>query len=588
MKNIRTIMLALGAAALLAPTFNACTDEHEQYEINAPDWISSVADSIAASKANSGNSEADPIWGSLLEDVYTVGNTDYSSGFWTLFSKNYVIPKDSVWRAQFDLHINPDDNTYYKNVLLVLATDARGGDKYKEYGVWRYDYTADSAAYNSQWGDYMWFKYSTADFEMAPDGDSKDALLQDMNGTVNLSVAYTEGKIDIIMTNGTLTKEYHGPLADPSAISDQDDGCIRAFLLVEGAYFDFLGTNITPIEGLTSREDKKPLSMTLNGVPSAIPFSDTLNLESIVANITADIAFEEGVTATVDASELAFTIVPDLTTIGSKTLAVAYAKTFKGESADPVMAVASFKVVEFSAINIDPITYYVNGDDPYSMPTAADLLPIINAVGNEGTVFDDDLKSGIVLDAFTVRRAGKRTITGNWNGLALSFELNVVETEQITGLWKGETIGADDMSTGFWSAFPSADVKIANGKTVVAKYSQKSDGLENWHGAVFILRAQALTPEYAVCRADNHGWADYFPNTDEYKQCNWNFDTFKTETSDCENTVYVTNNNGILSIYLETVANGKSYYQRYSTLKVPNADDVYFSITLENAQLVFK
>ena len=74
----------------------------ELYDVNAPDWISEKVDSIA-------NSKKDPeeeVLEGMQEDVYSFGNTDYTSGFWTAFSKYYVVPDGQKWHGVFNLNIN--------------------------------------------------------------------------------------------------------------------------------------------------------------------------------------------------------------------------------------------------------------------------------------------------------------------------------------------------------------------------------------------------------------------------------------------------------------------------------------------------
>ena len=73
----------------------------ELYDVNAPDWISEKVDSIA-------NSKKDPeeeVLEGMQEDVYSFGNTDYTSGFWTAFSKYYVVPDGQKWHGVFNLNI---------------------------------------------------------------------------------------------------------------------------------------------------------------------------------------------------------------------------------------------------------------------------------------------------------------------------------------------------------------------------------------------------------------------------------------------------------------------------------------------------
>lgn len=74
----------------------------------------------------------------MNEDVYTVGNTDFSSGFWTSFSKYYVVQDNQKWNAVFNLNINPSATNTYKNFTLVITNDVdRGGTGYTEYGAIR-------------------------------------------------------------------------------------------------------------------------------------------------------------------------------------------------------------------------------------------------------------------------------------------------------------------------------------------------------------------------------------------------------------------------------------------------------------------
>ena len=79
--------------------------QQDLFSINAPDWLSSKADSIAAEKAKN---QGDDVIEGMEEDVYTIGATDYSTGWWAQFSKYYQIPEGQKWIAQFNLNINPN------------------------------------------------------------------------------------------------------------------------------------------------------------------------------------------------------------------------------------------------------------------------------------------------------------------------------------------------------------------------------------------------------------------------------------------------------------------------------------------------
>ena len=77
MKYLNKIASVFIAAALGTIALTSC-EGGDLFSVNAPDWLSSKADSIAAEKAN--NQGGEEIEG-LEEDVYTVGATDYSSGW---------------------------------------------------------------------------------------------------------------------------------------------------------------------------------------------------------------------------------------------------------------------------------------------------------------------------------------------------------------------------------------------------------------------------------------------------------------------------------------------------------------------------
>lgn len=100
MKHLNKIASVFCVAAMALTALTGC-EGSDMFSVNSPDWISEKIDSINAAK---GNNNALP---EGEEDVYTVGATDYSSGFWTAFSKYYVIPEGKTWNAVFNLNINP-------------------------------------------------------------------------------------------------------------------------------------------------------------------------------------------------------------------------------------------------------------------------------------------------------------------------------------------------------------------------------------------------------------------------------------------------------------------------------------------------
>ena len=134
MKYLNSFAPIFCAAVMGLSVMTSC-EGGDLYNILAPDWLSARADSIANSK-NQGEEELE----GMMEDVYTVGAVDFSSGWWAVFSKYYQIPENGVWNAQFNLNINPSAPNTYKNFALIITNDVdRGGEGYQEYGAIRFD-----------------------------------------------------------------------------------------------------------------------------------------------------------------------------------------------------------------------------------------------------------------------------------------------------------------------------------------------------------------------------------------------------------------------------------------------------------------
>ena len=334
MKYLNKFVSALFVATLGIMTLASC-EGADLYKINAPDWLSEKG-------GDEDEPEPEEELVGQMEDVYNIGKEDLSSGFWTL-GKTYVVPAGAKWQAQFNLTVNPD-NKYFKNFYVVLnaCTNAETGELGDEYGVIRYD---NDPGKNSEWnttGTEIDRSLVGGNFVSSSGDDDVDANSQKMNGTITLTVDRTDGGLFIKMTNGVLTKTYTQTTSFPSTGADIPLACRIG---IEGSLVSFISTNIDPIGGRTSANDKQPLSMELNGVPSEVLLGQTL--EEAMANVTALVTFEEGVTATVTAKDLQFEAIPNMEDLGQKTLIVLYNKTFKGLNADKaIMASKTFSVVK--------------------------------------------------------------------------------------------------------------------------------------------------------------------------------------------------------------------------------------------------
>ena len=192
MKHLNKIASVFCVAAMALTALTGC-EGSDMFSVNSPDWISEKIDSINAAK---GNDNALP---EGEEDVYTIGATDYSSGFWAAFSKYYVIPDGKTWNAVFNLNINPSAPNTFKNFALFLASDDdRGGANYKEYGAIRFD---NQPSGNSEWGDYIDRSLIVSNLTFETDTDEG---VQKLGGTVVVTVDRSDpNAFSVKITNGT-------------------------------------------------------------------------------------------------------------------------------------------------------------------------------------------------------------------------------------------------------------------------------------------------------------------------------------------------------------------------------------------------
>lgn len=585
MKHFYKITFFCCAAALWVLALASC-EGGELYDVNAPEWISDKIQEIEDSKKE----PEDEVLEGMQEDVYTIGNTDFTSGFWAAFSKYYVIPDGEKWNAVFNLNINPADNTYYKNFALIITNDVeRGGEGYTEYGAIRFDVTGNPETYNSQWGDHIDFQYISGTLLLDP-VDNKDENVQKLGGKVTLTVDRTsENAFTVKMTNGVATKTYAQPNKEPNLNADASNTNIRCFLVPEGSYIDFLQTNIVPVGGLTSAADKNPVSMVLQNVPAQISLGTSL--EEAMTNISAIVTFEEGVTKTVTASELSFSAIPDINQTGDKTLVAVYNKTFKGENCDkPIVANASFKVVgvlQSISITTAPSRtkpYYYTSEDAKSctMPFDPTGMVVTGTYSDGSSVVIDNAKLSF---SAIPAKAGSQpvTITAGEN---ITATVNVTVSEATVVKNSTDMIGTEDNSTAFWGAH-SDDFNVPAGQTKSITFTNYSSLSDNWNNFVVILRKADLT-EYAVVRADNYGWGTgYGACTPNGTQGDWA--TWLAGMNGAKVTVYVTNcGNGTADVQAVMVGTTSTIStQCYWGINTIDANDLNFALTVDGCHLIF-
>ena len=641
MKYLNKIATVFCSAALGLMALTSC-EGGELYSLSAPDWMSSKIDSIAANKNQGGD---DPEIEGMHEDVYNIGKEDLTSGFWTL-GKTYVVPAGEKWIAQFNLTVNPD-NVYYKNCYIVFNDYNPGSDDHlgTEYGVIRYD---NDPTKNSEWGDNIDRSLVKANFENSSANDAEtDPSVQNFNGKVTITVDRTEGGVHYTISNGTCTKEYIQPYDFPTTDSE---GRLCCRIGVEKAIASFTGSTIEPIGGFTSKEDKQPLSLSLNGVPKKV--LQGVTFEEAFANVTATVQFEQGVTKDVNFGDLTFEVIPDMNNLGQKTLVAAYAKTFKGESAAPVIGYASFEIVDkmYTCLGatdnstgwwgahsenikvqsgetfISSFTNYTSGANNWN-----NFVVVLCREDNTefavvradnfgwGAGYDDNpnlwisggqdnwatwlaaMDGAKVTVAVTNNGDGSADVqavmlgndgkvyTQEYKGIAIDPEDFYFRfTVDCCHLEFDDVIGADDNSTGWWGAH-SNNFEVPVGKTVVTRIKNYSNLQNNWNNFVVVLTKDGEA-EYAVVRADNFGWGACYDDNPNLVLSGGQSDWGAWLKAMDGATVYVavTNKGGSADVRCIMLGNdGQTYYQDYLGIG-PIDDSLYFRFTVDGSHLVFE
>lgn len=641
MKYLNKIAVGICSAAVGMMAMTSC-EGSEIYDVNSPEWIQATIDSIKTSKGEGGFVIPD-----VHEDVYTVGATDFSTGWWAQFSKYYVIPEGKQWNMVLNLNINPSASNTYKNFALILTNDVdRGGDGYKEYGAIRYD---NQPSGNSEWGDYIDRSSvnSTLTF-----GSDTDEGIQKLGGKVVVTIDRTDPEtFSVTLNNGTVTKTYiqKAPLANLN--SDASNTNIRAFLVPEGSFLDIVGSDIEPIGGYTSAQDKEPLRMTLNNVPKKV-LSGT-EFEKAFANVTATVEYEQGVSQTIPMSQLDFTEV-SLGYLGQKQVTAIYYSTFKGQKAQhAITATVTFDVVDkmydmigsadnstafwgahSANVKVNPketvvqsFINYTSGannwnnfcvvlcradNSEYGVVRADNYgwgdgyAGIATATCDNGGDWDAWLKAmdGAKVTTYVTNNGDgtadvKAVIHGNdgnkytqdYTGIAIDpdnfYYRYTVDNSHIEF---GDGIGAEDNTTGWWGQH-SENLHVAPGMTVTTQFLNYTPGTANWNNWVAVL-CYADDTEYAVVRSDNYGWgAGYADNPGLITsggQADWG--EWLKAMDEAKVTVSVTNNgNGTTDINAIMVGNdGVTYTQYYNGILTPEVNDVYYRYTVDNCHLLFE
>lgn len=591
MKRLNKLAAVFCVAAMALTAMTGC-EGSDMFSVNSPDWLSEKIDSIE--KANQSTEE---VLVGMNEDVYTVGNTDFSSVFWNSFSKYYVVQDNQKWNAVFNLNINPSATNTYNNFVLIITNDVdRGGTGYTEYGAIRFD---NQPSGNSEWGDHIERKYVQSNLTFETD---KDKGVEKLGGKVTLTV--DRSRVDTFMvkiTNGTVTKTYIQPSKIANLNADESNTNIRCFLVPDGSFIDFQQSNVEPIGGYTSAQDKAPVSMVLNNVPAEV--DENTPLEKAMENVSATVTFEEGITKVIPAKELYFSAINDMDVSGTKNLIVIYNKTFKGENAStPIVAQKTFEVVPaIKALHIvsapTRLTYKYYEAAGITNPASA-VFPVDTKGLTVQATYLNGVTRDITLDKLVISavpmKAGKQAVTVTAkNGVKTTFDVTVEKHAATFVTPSPAILGAEDCTTGWWGAHLDADVKVPAGETRAFSFTNLG-GAANWNNYVVVLRNAALA-EYVVVRSDNFGWTGDNSGPYGWKNCTAgstgaaDWATWLAGMNGAKVVVYVTNNNNGTAdvLAITTGTDGKVNTQYYYGIDGVDANDLFVDFTVDSSCLKF-
>ena len=560
MKKAKLIRYALCVAVLAAFGLLGC-EQLETYSIDTPADLQSRIDSIADAKASMNT--GDTTYLNIATAI--VGAEDNSTGWKGAFSDYFTIPTNKLLHLEF-INYGTGVNNWNNWNLAVANVADRDADNYADYFVLRSD------AYG--WGN--------ADFALNmisnnyPDTDGDGDIWNDFRTT--MQGAYVTIEVDhsatgnafvtatAVGTNGTeLVETYQQPV---SATED-----IVAYLICDGSHFLMKEAYLLPSK-ITVVEDVNPVSITVTGAPSIVEIGN----EDFWGEAVATITYADGSTAEADTADLSFTVIPDMTTAGQKTVSVAYSKTKQGNYGPAVSTIYNLTVINaVTALEVttppDVTTYTFPG------PTA----PIFNPTGMVVTATYSDGTASVIANEnlqFLIPGAdGEQDAVVSYVGAAST----VTTTVPITNVMGGTYQVGTDLSTAWWTKF-SNNYPVASGESRTFTMNCYSDNAANWHSPSTILRTSNLTTEYAVVRMDNYGWGKGYDSATLTND--WDFDVFTANINNSEIKITVTNNgdNTADIVYNVTYANGDTHFQKYEGITV-DSSDLTTALVIEGAYL---
>lgn len=575
-------MLRLLAAAAFVASVSVSCSEISFIEINPPADLQEKIDAIQAEKdaANALLGDKTPI----EITVPVVGAEDFSSAYFGAQSQAFPIPTGKRLILDFVNHGSGVNN--YNNWNLVVTNPvAFGKEGYKEYLVLRADNWANIKDANS-------IVIETECPDRNEDGDTWDDF-KDIMKEAQVTMTVDHSATGIIVINATAVGKDGSTIKNfcTQNITTTED--VWAFLTTDGSWFELKAAYIAPSEVLEI-PDEDAASIAVSGTPASIEIGS----DDFWGDGVATVKFTDGTSAQVDTADVNF-VVPDLSTVGTKTILYSYSKTKKGNYGPSVAGYYTLEVtnpVTSIAVTKQPsIVYYI-----YDLPVTINGAGVpVNLNGIEVTATYLDGSTGVInsemvtTTATVPSTAGEHEIDVNFAGATKTFtakaKINVVKG---TG-----AVGLADCTTPWWAHF-SDNYVLAAGESKTLKMMLYSKAVENYHAPCIALRRNVLTenaegnmvyPEYAVVRMDHYGWGSgYEVNDNKIVESNWNWDFYKQNLTLSVVEITVSNNgdNTADVLYSVTYPNGEEHFQNYKGIVVDSAD-LHAALVLEQSYVVF-
>ncbi len=468
-----------------------------------------------------------------------VGASDLSTPFWTEFSPVWAVPEGASRTIGFTNYTDGAEN--WDNFLVVLQNTESGHsadttEGYAEYAVLRAD--------NYGWG-------AGYDNVVTPESDwNWDTFKSDVDGA----------HVEVTVTN-------NGDTADVTAVARTTDGTEYH------QYYNGVATGGDLYFCFTCEKSYLQFDSTIVGAT---------DLSSPFWSEFSDIwAVPEGKTKSVS-----FTNYTDGAENWDNFVAILQ-NTPGGHSADAAEGYAEYAVVR--ADNYGWGAGYDGIVTPESDWNWDTFKSDIDGAAIDLTVTNNGDTADVHIVATT---AGGTVYHQDYKGIETGGDLYLcLGLEKSYLVINGATTGATDNSTGWWTQHSSVK-PVAKGETEYASLTNYTSGGENWHNYVVVLQN---TPsghsadttegyaEYAVVRADNFGWGAGYDGI-VTPECDWNWDTFKTDMDGAHSLIAITNNGDTADIVITTTtAAGAVYNQSYKGIKT--GGDLYYCLSCEAAHL---